>query len=251
MSGKVGSITTSIVVDGLVLNMDAANRASYPKTGTTWVDTINGNNGTLINGPVFDSANDGSILFDGVNDKVIGTNSTLLSFGDGSTDSPFSLSAWVYNDSLATDNPIISKYRSWNPFRGEYSFSISNQKLSFQCVGGATTVRVKRDSNSTLYTGRWYNVAATYNANGTDEGIVLYVDGEVIASTGFGQDGSYVAMQRAGDPSELTIGVFLDEVNTTYQGNMDGTIANTQVYNRALSSSEVLQNYNALKDRFI
>ena len=47
MSGKVGSITTGIIADGLVLNMDAANRASYPKTGTTATDTVNNNVGTL------------------------------------------------------------------------------------------------------------------------------------------------------------------------------------------------------------
>ena len=251
MSGRVGSITTGIITDGLVFNMDAANRASYPKTGTTWVDTINGNNGTLTNGPTFSEDGGGSIVFDGVNDKVIGTNSTLTSFGDGSTDSPFSLSAWIYMDGTSLTNPIIVKYRSFSPFRGEYSFQIANQKLLLQCVGGATTVRVRRDSNSTLSTGRWYNLAATYNANGTDEGIVLYMDGEVLPSSGFGQDGSYVAMQRAGDPSELTIGVLLDEGNTQYQSNMDGKISNTHIYNKELSSTEVLQNYNSLKDRFI
>ena len=52
MSGRVGSITTDIIVDGLVFNMDAANRACYPKTGTTATDTINNINGTL-NGATF------------------------------------------------------------------------------------------------------------------------------------------------------------------------------------------------------
>ena len=240
-----------IVTDGLVFAVDAANPISYPGSGTAWNDlTPNKNNGTLINGPTFSSANAGSIVFDGVNDKVIGTNSTLLSFGDGSTDSPFSLSAWIYMDDTSLTNPIIGKYRSYTPFRGEYSFQIANQKLLLQCIDGATTVRVRRDSDSTLSTGRWYNVAATYNANGTDEGIVLYMDGEVLPSSGFGQDGSYVAMQRAGDPSELTIGVLLDEGNTNFQSNMDGKISNTHIYNRALSASEILQNYNALKGRF-
>ena len=50
MGIRRGSISTPIVVDGLVLNMDAANRASYPKTGTTGTDTINSNSGTLTNG---------------------------------------------------------------------------------------------------------------------------------------------------------------------------------------------------------
>ena len=52
---KFGSITTGIVSDGLVFNMDAANRASYPKTGVKWNDTVNGNDTTLTNDPTFNS----------------------------------------------------------------------------------------------------------------------------------------------------------------------------------------------------
>ena len=60
-----------IVTDGLVLNLDAGDYASYPRSGTTWYDLSGGgNNGTLTNGPTYDSANKGSIVFDGTNDYV-------------------------------------------------------------------------------------------------------------------------------------------------------------------------------------
>ena len=60
-----------IVTDGLVLCLDAANAQSYPGTGTTWTDrSTSGNNETLTNGPTFDSANRGAIVFDGSNDRV-------------------------------------------------------------------------------------------------------------------------------------------------------------------------------------
>ena len=50
--------------------MYAGNKKSYPATGTTWTDiTGNGNNGTLVNGPTFNPNNNGSIQFDGVNDR--------------------------------------------------------------------------------------------------------------------------------------------------------------------------------------
>ena len=62
----------SIVRDNLVLYLDAANTKSYPGSGTTWKDISGkGNNGTLTNGPTFDSNNLGSIDFDGVNDHVV------------------------------------------------------------------------------------------------------------------------------------------------------------------------------------
>ena len=58
-----------IVTDGLVLYLDAANTKSYPTTGTTWNDLLGAiSGGTLINGPTFNSANGGSIVFDGVDD---------------------------------------------------------------------------------------------------------------------------------------------------------------------------------------
>jgi len=60
----------TIVTDGLVLALDAADKNSYPGSGTTWNDLAGSNNGTLTNGPTFDSGNGGSIVFDGVDDYV-------------------------------------------------------------------------------------------------------------------------------------------------------------------------------------
>jgi len=68
-----------IVTDGLVLALDAGNTKSYPGSGTTWTDLSgNGNTGTLTNGPTFDSANGGSIVFDGTNDYVQVTGSITV-----------------------------------------------------------------------------------------------------------------------------------------------------------------------------
>ena len=242
-----------IVRDGLVLCLDAANPRSYPKSGTTWSDLAGANDGTLTNGPTFDADDKGSIVFDGSNDQVIGTNSELLSFGDGSSDSPFSLSCWVYLNVNAPSSsfPLISKYRSYDPFRGEYNFSvISGNKLMIQCLDGNTNIRCRRQSVDSLSANRWYNLASTYNGNSSDSGFVLYLNGEVLQSSAFGQDGAYTAMQRASDPSELTIGSVLDEGATSFQGYLNGKVSQASVYNRALTASEVLQNYNATRGRY-
>ena len=58
--------------------VDAANDKSYPGSGATWSDLIGGNNGTLTNGPIFDSANGGSIVFDGTNEHVVLNNTITL-----------------------------------------------------------------------------------------------------------------------------------------------------------------------------
>ena len=61
----------SLVMNGLVLALDAANPKSYPGSGTTWTDLSGrGNTGTLTNGPTYSSANGGSLVFDGTNDYV-------------------------------------------------------------------------------------------------------------------------------------------------------------------------------------
>jgi hypothetical protein len=66
---KFGSITTPIVTDGLVFNMDAANRASYPKTGTIITDTIDGiSSGSLESDPTF--VEDIAIDYDGTDDYL-------------------------------------------------------------------------------------------------------------------------------------------------------------------------------------
>ena len=76
MSGRVGSITTDIIADGLILNIDASNRASYPRTGTTATDTINNITGTLTgaggsnNTPQWENVNSGVFNFDGTDDEI-------------------------------------------------------------------------------------------------------------------------------------------------------------------------------------
>ena len=67
-----------IIEDGLILCLDAGNRQSYAGSGTVWRDLVGSNNGTLTNSPTFNSANAGSIVFDGVNDYVSITNNSTL-----------------------------------------------------------------------------------------------------------------------------------------------------------------------------
>ena len=84
-----------IVTDGMVLNLDAGTPLSYPGSGTTWTDLSgNGRNGTLTNGPTYNSANGGSIVFDGSNDYISFNNVTTSSLGLTSS-SGATLSCWL------------------------------------------------------------------------------------------------------------------------------------------------------------
>ncbi len=240
MSGKVGSITTSIVVDGLVLNMDAANRASYPKTGTTWVDTINGNNGTLINGPMFSSDNGGSIEFDGNDDSISVPNSADLSFGDGVTDSPLSISFWV-NAHSVTNSGLVGKYKSGGVGLEYLVYFSSTLRFAVwdNSNGASSQIRVVFSDLNV-----WKHVTVTYDGTGGAtalDGAKIYISGVEQIIQYQSNSSTYVAMEN-------TAAIFqVGKYQTQY---FNGNIANIQVYNKELSSQEVLQNYNALRGRF-
>ena len=79
------TVVGGIITDGLVLYVDAGNTDSYPGSGTTWTDiSTNSNNGTLTNGPTFDSGDGGSIVFDGTDDYVDFGNILNIGTGDAS-----------------------------------------------------------------------------------------------------------------------------------------------------------------------
>jgi hypothetical protein len=237
MAGVYGN---KVVTDGLVCYIDAANIKSYPGSGTTCVDlTSNGNNGTLTNGPTFDSANGGSIVFDGVNDSInFNDNDGLDGFSE------YTLSAWVYINSFATYNAIFHKW-GWGGyayFLGIWDgFGLNKQIFVGENYGVDTGGEVGNYgvvSNSSLSTGIWYNI--TYTS--TTAHRKCYINGTL--------DKSDVNDWRGGNiinsGYDLNIGTHADAPEYT-----NCKISNITIYNRALSDDEVLQNYNAIKNRFI
>ena len=205
-----------------------------------------GRNGTLTN---MDPASDwvvgqrGPVLdFDGTDDRVEVADIDALSFGNSTTDRPFSVMAWIRIEGFggnSTAFPVIAKYDSWNPFRGEYIFVVSSNGAMFcQVLDGATTVRCRQDSaSSAVSTGVWHHVAMVYDASGVDEGITLYLDGKVLSSSGFGQDGSYVAMHN--NTSPVNIGAELYNGDATFSGFADGQIDDARIYSRDFTAAEI------------
>ena len=214
-----------IVTDGIVLCLDAGNVKSYPKTGTTWTDLCgNGNTGTLTNGPTFSATNGGSIVFDGVDDKVTFPNNTLA------TTSGVTAEVW-FNTSSGTKYQdifdVADAYGVWivTNFSGAGSGKLVT---SFNTTSGYIS------SNYTA--NKWYQVVLA--GSGTSN--YQYVNG---ALTGVGSQTV---------PTSINL-------NTARLGNVDGdraaeyfigNIASLKIYNRALSATDVLQNYNATKARY-
>jgi hypothetical protein len=225
-----------IVTNGLILNFDTAYYNSYPRSGTTWSDLSgNGNNGTLTNGPTFVvTGASSSIQFDGVDDYVDCGN-TVGNFGT----SNFTLCAWIKTTS--TSRSILSKQtqNSWNGF----NFYINNLGKLQPTVDWSTSAQFGYIiSNTSVNTGLWVNCVFVFNST-TKSNWKIYING---VSDSFTEEGSAITGTGINNSTPFTLAK--REFNDG--GNLLGNIANVQLYNRALTDNEILQNFNALRGRF-
>jgi len=215
-----------IITDGLVLSLDAANQKSYPGEGTTWSDLSgNGNNGTLINGPTFDSENNGSLVFDGVNDYGQ-SDSTGFSASGNCT-----LSVWAKSDTYITQAGILSNKSYFSVGEGiAIGNQSSPQRVSVIVKTDAQTV-ARNFSSDSVYD--WTNFTVTKNGNTVN----LYKNGSYVGNQTF--TGTIT------DSGNISFGRYLG-----YEKYWSGNIGPIQIFNRDLTVSEVLQNYNAIKSRY-
>jgi hypothetical protein len=232
-----------IVTNGLVLYLDAANRKSYPGTGTTWFD-LSGNNytGSLVNGPTFNSTNGGSIVFDGVNDYTTTALSTVAR--------PFSMAVWVYFNNLTGWQTFIGQNAAGSTTLGTFYFQKTNDNqsnvgpgrlantvgLGFVENAGSGLAKYCYDTTA-VTTNIWYN----YHVSATTTDLTLYKNGVLVFTTG-----SAVQTINAASNVIIAAGYYANSI-VDYSNVRLSTI---QIYNRALSAQEVLQNYNAQKARF-
>ena len=209
-----------IVTDGLVLCLDAANPQSYPGSGTSWADLSgNGNNGTLTNGPTFNSGNSGSIVFDGVDDYVV--LDSVISLTD------FTATA-VYN--------VQSLNSGWAMFFG------NTDTDSFIAIssddGGKLRTQDKNSTNSDLSYVSVLNRITMLQVVQSGNDNTWYINATIVGTSSNsvygGVEFTRMVHYENGDPLGIWSGKY-------YYANL---------YNRALSASEVLQNYEAVKSRF-
>jgi hypothetical protein len=244
--------TPNVVTNGLLLYLDAGFASSYPRIGTTWSD-MGGEgfitNGTLINSPVYVSDGGGAISFDGVDDYVDCGNDVAIQ-----SISQITMSVWVkffgldysfgsgeligfmskgYPDTLSPNTGF------WFAYDNRSNGSSFNYTCFGNTSGGFAGGVNNFSSKSYIFTNNvWYNITATVNSSSQG---TLYINGV--------QQGSSVTFSNLSIPNTS---------NNLYVGRIDapgysiyGNIMQTQLYNVALTSAEVLQNYQAGLDRLI
>ncbi|OGD78349.1 hypothetical protein A2368_03675 [Candidatus Collierbacteria bacterium RIFOXYB1_FULL_49_13] len=182
------------------------------------------------------------LKFDGGDYATI-ADSDSLSFGNGTTDSPFSISAWLYMTD-ATHFRIINKLNSATDTTWEYSFgtaAASDNLTMYLYDGGTNTAnQLSFVSSETLtnYENQWIHVLATYDGSGSTDSIKIYLNGELLSGT-IAKGASYVAMAN----SNNTVNIGYLKWSPTYA---NGFIDEPKIYPYALTADQVKKEYTSV-----
>lgn len=226
-----------IITDGLVLYLDATNTKSYVSGSTIWNDlSRSGNTGTLTNGPTFNSSNGGSIVFDGSNDYVVTNNNINISSNQART-----IDIWFYLNNSTARHVLCS----WGGFGQDI---LCNLEVN-QVIGANTNYPYFAGFNDDVYIAQtiaintWTNLTLTYDTGtiNSSNGIKMYING--LSKSILFPNGNRVL-------NTTNSKVYIGYEGTGNRNPMNGRIANCKIYNRALTDTEVLQNYNTTKSRF-
>ena len=218
------SYNPKIVTDGLVLNLDAGNRKSYPGAGTTWTDlTKNRYVANFIGSPAYSGSNGGLINFPG------NATSSLTINGGMPIGASYTFECWIRPTLVAGVRRTI--FRALN-FGLYFSIEANTNNFILIIVGGGTAFL--STASGTVITNKWTHAVVNRDAS-NNHGI--YINGFLSNSV---NSSNYPGVDST------TIG--LDRLDRSY--DFQGDMSVIRNYNRTLTATEILQNYNATKGRF-
>lgn len=227
-----------IVRDGLVLCLDAANPRSYPKSGTTWSDLAGSNDGTLNNMENnFDSANKGSLVFDG-GDEYVSFNSNSLTAGD----SPFTVCSWLKTSSSSRQFFFALDHLTHLDLN---AYNTTGRTISIHKYNGF----VMHAPLATLTLDIPQFVSWTHSGGLVNEtNLKMYINGRLLSGYSYTYGSAASLSINTGQSNSIS----KTSDNSTYSGAnfITGNVYQTLAYNRALTTDEVRQNYNATRGRY-
>jgi len=228
-AGRIHIATKGVVQDGLVLNLDAGASTSYPGSGTSWSDLSgDGNNGTLVNGVGYVGTNGGALTFDGVNDVATIPDDSTWNIGSANT-----WEMWINMNSVVNNTLPFGKGSMWWFSVGYTLLGGTSGEFNWIANDGSWSTL---NTGVTISTSTWYQLVTTWD--GTY--FRFYVNGNLEATS-----------------LDLSAKTWTDSSNSVDIGGFSGgssyvnaKISIVRIYDQTLSTSEVTQNYNALKGRF-
>jgi hypothetical protein len=221
-----------IVTNGLVLALDSADRNSYISGSTSWYDLTGNNNGTISGSPLFTGSNGGFLTFNAVNSYVDCGNGSSLNFGTGD----FTIEIWMTRNTNATTNLRVLGKGGSSDAAGSAGFAFLgfDGGLNFTVNPSGTRSTISAASYSL---GEWFQVVGIVERSST---IRSYKNATLVQS----------AAAPIGSVSNATFNLNIGRTSEGGTLYWPGNIAIVKIYNRALTATEVLQNYNATKSRF-
>jgi hypothetical protein len=233
----------NIVTNGLVLNLDAANTKSYPGSGTIWTDlSRGGNNGTLVNGPTFNSGNGGSIVFDGVDDFV--ELGDVLDLGTNSLTVNHWLNLPLYSSQVFMSKALANaqNYR----FATGIGFPTATNGKLYAFMQGNSGADIVPYGTTVIPLNTWFMATYVFDRSSS---IKIYYNGMQETLTGDPTISQWNGLDfQSINPFRLAAYTTANNIGIT--APMNGKMGITQVYFRSLSASEVFQNFNATRTRF-
>lgn len=234
-------VAPGIVTDGLVLHLDAGNYESYPIAGTTAYDLSESRtNGTLINGPTYARDGGGSISFDGTNDYASVPDAEGVT--DFSVSNNYTIDFFLYiNASQPTttflENLIMEKWGSYSTgYPYVFRFVRASTEIAVLVYNGTTVNNI----NISVSTNTWMHICGVFDWTGSL--LSVYRDG--------GNTKVTTALNITGTISNSSPLYIADRGFDLAKGPLAGKLSNLKIYNRALTPTEVSQNFNALRSRF-
>ena len=219
----------SIVTDGLVLCLDAANKRSYPGTGTVWTDLAEDNDLTLHNSPAFQTNNGGRFQFDGTDDygqfsslDITGGNNYTFMFVVDVRVAPSTAYHYILDDS-----------NSLSGFGIRLATSSALQFFAYDSSSGSAVVSTRSD---TLSLNTIYHLTFIIRTS--------YFDSYINA--GSKQTDAGIANNIKASSDNMRLGSRSDQVSEMW----DGRFYSASIYNRVLNDEEIRQNYEATKGRY-
>ena len=219
-----------VVTNGLTLYLDSGFIPSYKKSGSTWTDiSLSGKNATLINSPSFSSSNQGILLFSA-------SSSQYATTADLGTLSNFTVNCWYYMNTVPQSNKYPALVCNTYDLVSKVNFSlgVNESPWSGKIAGGFYNSGWYNAAGFTPTANTWTNACVTYDGSN----IKLYRDGVLFSSAA-----TSVAAVTSGQG--VRIARRWDDVDY-----IDGYIPLVSIYNRALTSNEISQNYSAIYSRF-
>lgn len=233
----------SITTDKLSICLDPSFIPSYPKTGTTFYNVGNNNNPltfSLLNNVSYSSEGGGSLLFDGVDDEVV--SDTFYTMSQDMT-----WDIWVKRTSNGNIfNMMMSNIVPYMAFRGSVGdpFAQNKYQVAWYSKFGVTQSQRNLYTTGTYSNNTWYNFTFTlsYDLQNQISTGKIYVNGVLNNTASYDCDTIY---QPSGS-SRLRIGNY-----SSNQYPFPGYIGRFLVYDRVLSDSEILDNYDKSKMPYI